>query len=99
MKKYRRFEVELFAMRVADDEAAKQTPIYHFCDVHVMIVERPCADAILFHIKHITPFFAGANGVAPIAVVAVGTERPRAIRVNAIMQAMQVKTMRLFVGI
>lgn len=99
MEKNGHFEVWLVTIQIADHKTTKQATVHHLADMHVMVVERPCADSVFFHVKHVTPFFAWADSIAPIAIVAMDTERPRAIRIDTVMQSMQMKTMRLRVCI
>jgi len=54
---------------VPDNDPTKQTPVYVFADVHVMVVERPRPNRFGCHVEDVGPRFPWADGVAAAAVM------------------------------
>src|SRR5690349_3280202 len=100
MKKNRHFQVCFLAPGITHNDAAKQPALDGFLDVHVMVVERPGANGILLDIKYVAPLFARTDRIAAVgSLVGLNAERPGTIRVDAIMQTMYMKAVRLVVAI
>ena len=82
------------------DDAAEQ-PLVDL-RVHVMrvVVERPGAERVVGHVKGVDPRLARADRVGAAAVVGrLGAERPGAVGVDAVAQAVHVQRVRNVVGV
>ena len=99
MEEERDFEVGLAAPRIAHDQAAEQAAVHVVVDVGVVIVERPCADGLLRHVERVAPLVARADRVAAASVSVGHAERPRAIGIDAVDEAVHVEAVRVVVRV
>src|SRR5262249_57504109 len=99
VKEERDFIVRFWTTMVADDDSAERTAIHRFRDVHVVIVERPCADRVLGHVEDVTPCLPGADGVAAAAIRVMHAERPGAVGIYAVNQPVYVEAVRFIVAV
>lgn len=68
-------------------------------DILPVIVEWPYADRLFGDLERICPSLTGANFIRTPAILALRAERPRAIRIDTVTNAVHVETMRRIVGV
>lgn len=91
----RHLEVRLRPVRVPHDDAAEQATVDRRLNVHQMVVERPAADRLHRDVEDVAPLLARADGVAAPPVGGRDAERPGAVGVDAVHQAVHVEGVRV----
>ncbi len=91
-------QVFAFLLR-KDDQPTEEAAIDEGADVATVVVKRPRANGLLGRFVGVGPGLTGADFVRPAAVGALGAERPRSVRVDAVSQSVQVKAVRSDVGV
>jgi hypothetical protein len=97
--KERDLQVRLRPGRMAHHQPAEQPTVHDVLDVLEMVMKRPAARRVVGDVEDVTPLLAWADRVAPAPVRGDDPERPRAVGVDAIVQPVQVESVRLCVGV
>ncbi len=86
---------------VPDNDPTKQTSVYIFADVHVVVVEWPRPNRFRCHVKDVSPRFPWADGVAAAAVMTqvMNAKRPGTIGIDSVDEPVHVEAVRLIVSI
>ena len=91
---------QVFVLFVREhDKAAKQATVDVGANILPVIVEGPHADRLFGDLERVRPCLTGADFIGTPAIVALRAERPRAIRIDTIANAVHVETMRRIVGV
>src|SRR5437763_1200544 len=76
------------------NDAAEKPAVGVVGDAVGVVMEWPSTDHVVADVEHVSPALAGANLVRAAAVARSGTERPCAVGVNAVGNAVDMQTVR-----
>jgi hypothetical protein len=95
----RHLVVDLPPLGIPHDHRAEESPVDVGDEIHAVVVERPRADRVLGRVEDVAPLLARTDLIAPPAVVAHHSERPRAVGVDAVLEAVHVQAVRTVVAV
>lgn len=77
------------------DDPSEQPAVYEVADSLVVVMERPCADHVVGDVIGVGPGLAGTDLVGAAPVAALNPERPRAVAIDTVPEAMNGEAVRL----